>query len=374
MFYYLLNISNNFGFVYNLLVKFCIYIYNRNMNDLWNYLKETNKPILLYGMGNGADKIISVLVRYDIKISGVFASDGFVRQKTFHGCAVTDYKTAKAKFGDMIVLVCFGTALPDVLDNVKRIAGEQELYAPDVPVYGGTLFDMQYVLVNQKRLEQVYNCLEDDLSKHVFKNVVMYKLTGKIDYLFDCETPVDEVYGNILNFNDSEIYFDLGAYRGDTVAEFLSKVDKYNKIVAVEPDFKTYNKLCLATQNVKNIININACVSNKEGKIAFDMNGSRGSNVGQGDNIIKSVTIDALSKDNIPTYIKMDIEGVEGSAIIGGSNAISRYKPKMQIAAYHRSEDLMLIPERVLNLRGDYKVYLRHFPCLPAWDMSYYFV
>ena len=155
------------------------------MKDLWNYLKDTNKPIVLYGMGNGADKIISVLDRYDIKISGVFASDGFVRPKTFHGCAVTDYKTAKEKFGDMIVLVCFGTALPDVLDNVKRIAGEQELYAPDVPVYGGTIFDMQYVFDNKKRLEQVYNCLEDDLSKNVFKNVVKYKMTGKIDYLLD---------------------------------------------------------------------------------------------------------------------------------------------------------------------------------------------
>ena len=74
------------------------------MKDLWNYLKEANKPIVLYGMGNGADKIISVLNRYGIKISGVFASDGFVRQKVFHGFNVTDYKTAKETFGSTFLV------------------------------------------------------------------------------------------------------------------------------------------------------------------------------------------------------------------------------------------------------------------------------
>ncbi len=344
------------------------------MKDLWTYLKESTKPIVLYGMGNGADKIISVLNRYDIKISGVFASDGFVREKIFHGFKVTDYKTAKQTFGDMIVLVCFGSSLPDVIANIKRIASEQELYAPDVPVYGDVLFNLQYVLENKENLEWVYSHLADEISKKVFECAVMYKLTGKIEYLFECETPINEIYENILKFNDNETYFDLGAYRGDTVEEFLSVVDNYNKIIAVEPDKKTYNKLCLATQNVRCIENINACISDIDGKQQFEMNGSRGSTIGDGDYIITSVTIDALAKKDIPTYIKMDIEGAEIPAIIGGANTISHYKPQMQIAAYHRSEDLILIPQKVLGLQPDYKIYLRHFPSLPCWDMSYYFI
>ncbi len=344
------------------------------MKDLWTYLKTANKPIVLYGMGNGADKIISVLNRYDIKISGVFASDGFVRKKTFHSFAVTDYKTAKQSFGDMIVLVCFGSALPDVIDNIKRIAAEQELYAPDVPVYGDILFNMEYVLKNKEQLEWVYSRLADDASKKVFECAVMYKLTGKIDYLLDCQTPSQEIYENILKFNDNETYFDLGAYRGDTVEEFLSVVKDYNKIIAVEPDKKTYNKLCIATENVNGITNINACISDIYGEIQFEMNGSRGSTIGKGKDVINSVTIDYLAKDDVPTYIKMDIEGAEGAAIDGGAKTITDYKPKMQIAAYHRSEDLVLIPQKVFNLCPDYKIYLRHFPSIPCWDMSYYLI
>lgn len=337
-------------------------------------MKETTKPIVLYGMGNGADKIISALDRYDIKISGVFASDGFVRQKIFHGFKVTDYKTAKETFGDMIVLVCFGSSLPEVLTNIRRIATEQELYAPDVPVYGDVLFNMEYALDNRERLENIYNILADRQSKKVFENAVMYKLTGKIDYLFDCETQPYEIYENILKFSDSETYFDLGAYRGDTVEEFLSIVSGYNKIVAVEPDLKNYNKLCAATADIKNISNINACVSDVDGEVLFDMQHSRGSSAGQGGGSINSITLDTLSKCCAPTYIKMDIEGAEIAAIKGSADTIIRYKPKMQIAAYHRSEDLFAVPENILNLRNDYKIYLRHFPSLPCWDMSYYFV
>ncbi len=342
--------------------------------DLWNYLKTTQKPIVLYGMGNGADKIISVLNMYDIKVSGVFASDGFVREKFFHGFKVTNYKTAKENFGDMIVLVCFGSSLPDVLANIKRIATEQELYAPDVPVYGDVLFNEEYARQNKEQLEWVYNRLADDVSKRVFENAVMYKLTGKIEYLFECETPSNEIYENILHFSDSEIYFDLGAYRGDTVAEFLSVVNDYKRIIAIEPDKKTYNKLCIATKNVKDITNINACVSDIDGEIEFEMNGSRGSTMGKGNDVIDSVTVDSLLKIAVPSYIKMDIEGAEAAAINGGANTLTNHKPKMQIAAYHRSEDLFLIPKEVLKLRPDYKIYLRHFPSIPCWDMSYYFV
>ena len=344
------------------------------MKDLWTYLKTANKPIVLYGMGNGADKIISVLNRYDIKISGVFASDGFVREKFFHGFKVTDYKTAKDTFGNMIVLVCFGSSLPDVIENIKRIAAEQELYAPDVPVYGDVLFNGEYARQNKESLEWVYNRLADDTSKKVFKCAVMYKLTGKIEYLFECQTPAKEIYENILKFNDDETYFDLGAYRGDTVEEFLSVVKDYKKIIAVEPDRKTYNKLCIATERVKNIENINACASDVDGEIQFEMHGSRGSTIGKGNDTITSVTVDSLSKNIYPTYIKMDIEGAELAAIEGGAKTIAECKPKMQIAAYHRSEDLVLIPQKVFDLNPNYKIYLRHFPSLPCWDMLYYFV
>ena len=65
------------------------------MVELWQYLLKTKKPIWLYGMGDGADKIINLLEQYDIKITGVFASDQFVRYQNFRGFTVISYAEAK---------------------------------------------------------------------------------------------------------------------------------------------------------------------------------------------------------------------------------------------------------------------------------------
>ena len=55
---------------------------------LWEKLKTEDRPIFLYGTGNGADKILDVCQLYDIKVTGVFASSGFVRNRTFLKCKV----------------------------------------------------------------------------------------------------------------------------------------------------------------------------------------------------------------------------------------------------------------------------------------------
>ena len=342
------------------------------MEDLWNYLKNLEKPIVLYGMGNGADKIISVLNDYGIKISGVFASDGFVREKNLHGMKVSDYKTAKAKFPDMAVLLCFGTALPEVIENIKNISKENEFYVPDVPVCGGDIFTLDYYKRREEEFKNISDILADEISKNVFENVIKFKLTGKPEYLFSCETDTDEPYDNFLKLNESETFLDLGAYRGDTVISFINRVKKYNKIVAIEPDIKTFKKLCENTKIIKNNVNINAFAGEKSGIVRFNANGSRGVGKSGKETEVNVISVDEL---NIaPTFIKMDIEGAEISAIRGTKKTISEFKPKMQIATYHKSGDLIEIPKEILKCRSDYKVYLRHNPCLPAWDINYFFV
>ena len=80
------------------------------MKDLWQHLRETKKRILLYGTGNGADKILDQLISRGITVSGVFASDGFVRNRTFRGFKVISFSDAVDKFGDFILSLPYLTA------------------------------------------------------------------------------------------------------------------------------------------------------------------------------------------------------------------------------------------------------------------------
>ncbi len=342
--------------------------------ELWEYLKTTDKPILLYGMGNGADKIINVLESKGIEYKGVFASDGFVRDKLFHGKKIMSYSEAKEKYPEMIVLLCFGSARDDVRQNVLKIATEQELFAPEVPVISGGLFCEEYYNLNKKRFDAVYERLADDLSRKTFQNLIKYKLSGKIDYLLDCEVDEDEPYDSFLKLSNKEIFVDLGAYTGDTVADFVKRVSGYKKIFAAEPDFKNFRKLSANTENLENIFCFNVGIGNFCGVAPFSMSGGRNSKKEKGDTEIEFKTVDSIVGDIEVTYIKMDVEGEEENAILGAEKTILRDKPKMLVSAYHKTDDLIKLPETVYNIRSDYKLYIRHFKSLPAWDTNFYFI
>ena len=340
--------------------------------DLWHYLQTVKKPIVLYGMGNGADKIINVLKDFGVEISGVFATDGFVREKYFHGFKLSSYSQLKESFGQMTVLLCFGSSRPEVLENIKRISAEQELLAPDVPVFGGGLFTAEYARENRGALARVYSRLADCKSRKTFENIIRYKLSGKLDFLCRCEVSEGEPYRSFLRLSDNESYLDLGAYTGDTVADFISRTGSYNSITAVEPDKKSFKKLIANTDGLENFRAVNACVSDRSGAECFSMRGGRNSSLGEGDEIT-AVTVDELARDGA-TFIKADVEGGEAKAIAGAKNTILKYKPKIQLACYHRTEDLFALPAAVDDIRNDYKLYMRHFSSVPAWDTNFYFI
>ena len=57
-------------------------------SDLWEYLRGTSKKIVLYGMGDGAEKIKAVLDEIGAPVADIMASDEFVRGHSFLGFRV----------------------------------------------------------------------------------------------------------------------------------------------------------------------------------------------------------------------------------------------------------------------------------------------
>ncbi len=54
-----------------------------SLESCWEKLEKTDKPIFIYGMGDGCLKLMKELNRRKIPISGIFASDEFVRGHYF---------------------------------------------------------------------------------------------------------------------------------------------------------------------------------------------------------------------------------------------------------------------------------------------------
>ena len=53
-------------------------------SDIWDALALETRPIVVYGMGNGADKLFLRFEKYGIKVSDIFASDGFTEAVRTH--------------------------------------------------------------------------------------------------------------------------------------------------------------------------------------------------------------------------------------------------------------------------------------------------
>ena len=350
--------------------------------DLWTYLSESDKKIVMYGMGNGADKILSICESRGIEVSDFFASDGFVRGHLFHGKRVLSYSEAKEKYGaeNMIVLLSFASSLPDVLANIYRIAEECELYAPDVPVCGTNLFDSAFYAENEEKIRAVEELLTDEKSKEVYRSVIDYKLSGDVKLLRETHSDFSEVYSDILHAEGFEYIADLGAYNGDTLREIKPYAKKLCEAIAFEPDRRNHKKLCDYADGESgfSIKAYKNAAWDKSETLIFDGSGNRNSTLVSGDNMpvtkgAKVVEVEACSLDEVldgtrVDYIKYDVEGAEREAIYGSHKAIESGYPALLVSLYHRSEDVFELPLLLHERYPDYKFYMRRREYIPAWD------
>ena len=345
--------------------------------DLWNYLQRTDKTVVMYGMGNGADKILNVCEKYGITVSEFFASDGFVRGHKFHEKTVLSYSQVKEKYGkdNIIVLLSFGSSLPDVIELIKRVASECELYAPDVPVCGSTLFTAEFLKNNIESIFKARETFADDRSKKIFDEVIRYKITGDISHLFLAESSKEEQY-SLLEVESFVSYADLGAYNGDTVKEMLSLCSEMREIYAFEPDVKNHKKLCAYCDTLPDSISItavNAAAWSEDTTLSFSAEGNRNSGVFANAKSVKAVsgrTLDSVLDGRSVDYIKYDVEGAEYFALQGSFETIKAFMPKMLVSLYHRSEDIFKLPLYISENFPRYKLYLRRLPYIPAWDLN----
>ena len=380
------------------------------MTDLWQYLKaeaDRGRPILLYGMGNGADKILTVCEAYGIPVADFFASDGFVRGHSFHGKVVLSFSAAREKYGDesMIVLLSFASSRPEVLETIERVASICEMYIPDVPVCGTELFNAEFYENNRKEIQAARSLLADEESRRVYDGILEYKLTGRMDILRATESSPADAYKSILRAEGFSTAADLGAYNGDSIRDLRQYAPHLQKVIAFEPDRRNFRKLgeYAATMTEAGdrltLHLVQAGAWSETATITFQASGNRNAGIAdtpaeaQGhilpstaDNPYfgKTAEVPVTSLDTVCEeifsdhthldYIKYDVEGAETEALLGSREIIRRDAPALLVSAYHRSADLFRLPLLVRELNPAYKLYLRRMAGVPAWDINLYAV
>lgn len=355
-------------------------------HELWSLLREEGKPIVLYGMGNGADKIISVLNNKGMEFSDVFASDDFVRGQLFHGKKVMRFSDICEKYENCNILVAFGSSLPNVIENIRNIANQRTLYAPDVPVVGENLFDAYFFKKNENKIAEAREVFADARSREIYDELIRYKLDGRINH-FNKTDRDGTLFSPCPLSGGYEVYCDLGAYTGDTIGEAIERYPDIKKIIAFEPSPKIFAKLKSNTEKYtdRELTLVNACAWNKSGTSVFTDGSGRnsslsGADMHSGKTIsgakIKEVITEApdryMNFSGKRLLIKFDVEGAEKEALEGSLKSISDNFSELCVSLYHRSEDIFEIPIFIHKILPEHKLFLEKTPYIPAWEINLY--
>ena len=343
--------------------------------DMWDALAKESRPIVVYGMGNGADKLIDRFKKYGITISDFFASDGFVRGHTFHGMRVKSFSEIKETYQEFVIVLSFASNRAEVIEMLNEIDADYEMYVPDMPVAGDEYFDREFYNTNYQEILAAYNLFKDEDSKNAYANIINYKLFGKMKYLMDAYSEKDELYAD-LDPSTIKSVIDAGAYNGDTVKEAIRYFPNLDEVIAIEPDPKNYKKLLKFTEAVETprVKAINSAVWHTDGAGEFSSSGNRNSSISSTssyehkDTDVSLITVDSL--DSSPDYIKYDVEGAELEALIGSHATIDKRRPTLLVSLYHRSADIFKIPNYLCDKYPFYRPVLRRLKCLPAWEID----
>lgn len=342
---------------------------------LWERLRRETRPIVLYGTGNGADKIIDQLTRIGRTPDGVFASSGFVRQRTFREMPVESYEDVIARLGeDIVILIAFGSSLPDVIGRMRELDARHTVFIPEVPLIGGEVFTYDYFARHREKLTAVFSLLSDDTSRELFYDMLRYRLGGRLSDLARTEDSGTSL-SSLMQTDKIRTALDGGAFTGDSARVMLAVCPHMEKLLAVEPDARTFQKLTAFAESTDGVvIPIHGALWDTEDTLTYAASASRGAGVGGTNRRARTVTVPAVTAKRLAAgltldLIKLDVEGAEIRALQGAESVILRDRCALAVSLYHRTEDLFALPLFLAQRCPDYRFYLRRVPCVPAWDL-----
>jgi len=208
----------------------------------------------------------------------------------------------------------------------------------------------------------VYRELRDILFEHIYGagNNCPYYYEGPYEYQEIILKEGDVVIDAGANIG---MFSALASYKGGTVFSF-------------EPVPQNQELLSITKSLNKNITICPFALSDNTGKMYLAMGeenniGSFSENKSATSSIeVNAITLDEFARQNKLdkiSFIKADIEGAERKMLLGATEVLKKFAPKLAICTYHYPDDPKVLEELILRANPNYKIYHR-------WKKLYAFV
>jgi FkbM family methyltransferase len=354
-------------------------IVERERTALENMLKKQNNRVVLFGAGSLGTRTLRELRGIGIEPLAFSDNNRDRWGSTIEGCTVLSPVDAAAKYGaDTLFIITIWNAahwFVETLEQLKSLGCKHlSSYSPVYWRFSETFLPFllndhpHRVYEDAQRVLDAEKLWADKTSLDAYRSHVYWYATGDASQL--PPRPQENSYfpADIFSISPSDAIVDCGAFDGDTVKQVIDRVgDNFAAVHAIEADplslEKLRNYLGDFPPGQREKIHVHACaVCLERMMLRFEITGSVDSKIcEQGGVEVDGIPIDELFADRAITMIKMDIEGAEYDALIGGRKTIERDKPILAICVYHTQNDIWRIPLLIHDMLPQHKFFLRAY-------------
>lgn len=346
-------------------------------------MSKNGDQIVLFGAGFIASITAEFMQRQNMPIDHIAVSGEHLlpgSQINHQPVISLEYLEAQGKRYNYIIAIQFYTE--ELIARLRLTANEILFYdCMFIGINADEIYTPAWLDAREPILEEFYQNLGDDTSRRTLTAFLNQRLSAQEGWFNQEYHPQQYFPEEIIRLGKDEVFVDCGAYTGDSIDAFISALNTHNagqplKIIAFEPDAKNFAQLTASTSELKQCLCLQAGVWHEATTLRFNTSNEQTSSLAnEGDDegdIVTLMTIDDVAANDKVTFLKMDIEGAEMSALRGAQETIRTHKPTLAISIYHKPEDLVNIPEFLKSIHPDYQFLLRaHHPRLSC-DMVLY--
>lgn len=215
----------------------------------------------------------------------------------------------------------------------------------------------------------LYRRMEDYLSKRTLTAILRNWAFLDLDYPSKVKSIFPDYWEpDIFPNNQGDVLVDVGAYIGDSIDAYTKVYGTgYRKIYAYEISPGS----CAALHDNVEKMGLHDVIIRQKGVgaaademfVNASVSDASANQLMSGEGLGERVEVVTLDEDvgNEMSFLKMDIEGAEQSALLGSERTIRLRHPNLAICTYHGYEDIWKIPAMIDEMNPDYRFYLRHY-------------
>ncbi|NDC40207.1 MAG: FkbM family methyltransferase [Chitinophagia bacterium] len=331
-------------------------------------------PVIIFGSGNLGKKLAKKLAQQGVKVS-CFSDNNPAKWGTIvEGLTILSPAQTFEEYGSKALCVVgiwspghsyqqTQQQLADLgFEHIAPSAALMQLFPEQLlPHYH--FQTPEYFAAHADEISAVYHALADAESKAQYLSHIRCRIMLDFEHLPQADIIHQYFPEDIPQLGTNEVFFDAGAFTGDTLRDFIKYTDnQYKKYIALEPDPANYERLqqTIESEGISNVTVYKYAVGARRELLKFNATGGGGAGLAaDGEIEVECVTIDEQFVNEPMTYLKFDIEGAELDALKGAENYINKYRPRLAVCIYHLPDDIWTIPLYIKKQFPFYQLFAR---------------